>query len=496
MRSRFALITTLGLGILPLGIAQTRPESAPAPSPMMTAVTSSQRDLATWDDVFVARDAGLMLLLREGTLFALGDSAGAAPSQLATHPALASSRIVAYADSGKRRWVFLNSTERAPFALDLSSGTLAEFPIPGLRVPGKQASSIQSFLIAPHLGAALLMISGGDPGTWPRPENRPLYFRMSLDSGQVIALPVGWDLHFYTADQRVAFFFMFPNHDRVPQAFDLSSGELLREAPSQGNTAYTDFEWQDLRRIKPVRGLAGLSLNGEIIPFDLGVRDARLKGVDVHDGFAGFRVWTNPASYDLSDLWIIALERDARPELVASGVTDVVMMGAGTCVFRSAVFGHNPCWEEAYFRTRSAKVAWNLLEGVQRLPRLAKEFAESESAREEMSVKLVGGFGGPSRHARALGFFRNTQRDLEARVGAERPPHRKRLADATWQRLVVVTAEGQRYMTDLLREDNPPEELWFHNAGRVLMGRHSWTETGLRRVHLVETSLELPAAGR
>ena len=62
----------------------------------------------------------------------------------------------------------------------------------------------------------------------------------------------------------------------------------------------------------------------------------------------------------------------------------------------------------------------------------------------------------------------------------------------TWRRAVILTSDGERYMTDLFREGNVPDIIWLHNSGKVIMGRYLENTSGFtteRNVQLSETTL-------
>ena len=228
-----------------------------------------------------------------------------------------------------------------------------------------------------------------------------------------------------------------------------------------------------------------------MFPVDLGTTDGRIQDVKAHDGVAGFRVSPDgPAPYHPRDFWIMPLAQGARAERVATQVVDFVMLGGGTVPSARRATAATRCVsEEALFRTPAAKVSWNVLDGVERLAPLDKAFDDRKNARDQLSVTLIGGFGGVPRDALALAVFDHRQDEPIARITA--PPEEKQIVDAIWRRAIVITSDGQRYMTDLLRDRERPDEIWLHDSGRVLTGKWSWDGPGPRGVKVVETQLRL-----
>jgi hypothetical protein len=93
---------------------------------------TGQRDMGVWDDVFLCEDQDEIILRRGETLFSLSVTGSAKPRELASASALAKSQIVACATMRERLWLFLQSTEISPFAIDAHSGQVSEFKVPKL----------------------------------------------------------------------------------------------------------------------------------------------------------------------------------------------------------------------------------------------------------------------------------------------------------------------------------------------------------------------------
>lgn len=518
VKSRLRLMRVLFIA-LPIFVLAISPTAPAQPSPAATRVPSlrygestERHDLGTWDDLFVRSDQDTVLLRRESDLFGLSITESAKPTKLATAPALADAQIVACADSGERLWVFFNSHQRAPFAIDAHSGKMAEFEIPGLEISEKMSAGIQSHVIVRQADAAILMVSGqhlsrdraGEHETWPREGNRPLYFWMSLKSGEVVAFPIGWDLDYFSADQQIAVFGKVHERQLERKAVDVRTGGSVTDIPDRRQPV-VKFDWGNTDPVQPLYArrdktgdadyVAGISVNGLVLPFDLGLDGQHyMSAAKANDTFAGFRLrrsggWSGAPS----PFWLTPLSPGQKPELVATGVTDFVLLGRGNAVFCSAGHGRKGLFSEAFFRNENEKNPWNVLDGVDRLPALDKEFMEKEYIEDTMSVRLIGAFGGDSRTRSTLCLFHHSRQDM--RSSFDGTAREKRLKPMTWRRAVIVTTDGQRYMTDLFREGNLPGEIWFHDSGRVIAATHLWMSVGSRRerkLQLFEIALRLP----
>ena len=424
------LLMLLRLFVLTMGgplLAQSLPVPTLRAPPLRNASSTAPRDLGLWDDVFVCADQDVVLLRRESDLFALSITGSAQPGKLVTTPALAEAQMVACAESDERLWVLLQSRRRAPFAIDAHSGEIAPFEIAGLKIPGSQSPGIQSHVILRPAHAVIVMIAGGDRETWPRDGNRPLYFWLSLRSGQVVAFPIGWDLEYFSADQQVAVFEKPQRREferRPLQAVDVSTGVFVADVPDRQRVNVVPFDWSDTQPVKPLYGrraetgdrdyFAGLSVNGAVFPCNLELNGVYyLSGAKATEDFAGFRLRREGATAaEPSSFWQIALRRGQEPELVATAVMDFVMLGGGNCDFSSSGHGRRGLSSEAFFRVRGAKAVWNVLDGVDRLGELDKEFADKAYVEDRMGVRLTEGFGGALRQRLALCAFTHVRGDM------------------------------------------------------------------------------------
>ncbi|MBL7185614.1 MAG: hypothetical protein ISS70_04760 [Phycisphaerae bacterium] len=482
-------------------------QSATAP-PLRDCELTEQRDIGVWDDVFLSDDQDDIILRRGDALFSLSVTGTTDPRELTKASILANSEIVACASTGERIWLFLQSTKTSPFAIDAHSGKVSEFKIPRLSIPGNNTPGIQSHVIVRHAGAALLMIAGGDSDTWPRDGNRPIYFWISLKSGRIIRFPVGWDLNYFSRDQRVAVFDT-PQENRFQrrplQAVDMETGDYVERIPDRRKELCVPFNWTETQVVKPLYvrhaesgdrdHFAGISLRGLVLPFDLHLKETSYLSIaKAEDDFAGFRLRREGATaVEPSPFWLVGLKQPPNPEHVTPAISGFAMLKRGNCVYATTGDGPNGASSEAFFRTHSDKSTWNVLDGVQRLPELDNQFVDKDYVEDKMTVNVIDGFG--SHNSLALCLFSHLRGDMRSHVlslQGKRPG--KPLKPMTWRRAIILTSDGERYMTDVFREGNVPDLIWLHNSGKVIMGKHFWQTSGStreRKVQLSETTLRL-----
>lgn len=509
-----ALFVLAGLATAPAAPAPQPQPRAPGAPPLHAGKVSATSDLGLWDDIFVAHDQDVIVLRRGEELFSLAMAASSTPKKIAKAPAADHTQIVAGAAVKKKFWLFLNSGKAAPCAIDAQSGAVVTFEIPGLKVPGSQAPGIQSCDLVPHAQAAILMVSSGDRATWPRDGNRPVYFWMDLKSGKVVRFPNGWDLDYFSADQRVAVFAKpaeKPFERRPYQAVEMRTGERVDALPDRRKEKCIPFDWGNAQRVKPLyerregKGdadyFAGLSVDGLVLPVDLGLEEVRyLATAHAGDGFAGFRLRRSGASCgEPGPLWVVPFKGAQKPELIADGVIDFRMLGSGNAVFVTVAQGdkrapsENRRHAEAFFYARADQSSWNVLEGVERLPKLGKEFAEANYVTDRLTVRLIEGFGA-SRHEPLVVCLCEHHRE-DHRAALVLSSDGKTLESITWRRALVVTRDGRRSLVPLFREGNLPDQIWLHRSGKLITGTYVWheSESGRqRRVQLSERTLQKP----
>jgi hypothetical protein len=223
-----------------------------------------------------------------------------------------------------------------------------------------------------------------------------------------------------------------------------------------------------------------------------------LSTAKAEDGFAGFQLRRSGASRgELTPLWIVPFKDPRKTESIATGVTDFTMLGNGNAVFVTAEQGSkratsaNRRHAEAFFRARADGTSWNVLEGVERLPKLDKAVADADFVADRLTVRLIDGFGTSKHQPLVVCLCEHERGDRRAFV----PPDGKVVESVTWRRALVITSDGRRCLTPLFREGSLPDHIWLHKSGKLITGTYVWPEplSGERRgVQLSQTTLQKP----
>src|SRR5262249_20219444 len=155
-------------------------------------------------------------------------------------------------------------------------------------------------------------------------------------------------------------------------------------------------------------------------------------------------------------------------ELIPSDVTDFAMLGQGNVVFVTNEHAGKPAHsenrrhDEAFFHSHVDRASWNLLEGVERLPRLDKAFSDAAYVMDSFRVHLIEGFGASRLEPLVLCLCEHHRGDVRARL---LPPDEKAVESASWGRALLITADGRRSLTPLFRQGILPDQIWLHKSG-------------------------------
>jgi hypothetical protein len=457
------------------------------------------RDLGLWDDVFYYDGSDFIILAKQTELFSLSMIPSGRIKKLATIPDMISTQMVDGVEYNGHQWLFCQSEETTPFAIDLNSGKKVDFEIPGLRITGEHAPVIQSSVTASHAGGVILMISGGDRDTWPRPGNRPIYFWMGLESGETVQFPAGWDLEYFSADQRVAVFEK-PQEKvfqrRPVQAVDMKTGEVISSVPDRREEFWVPFNWSNKDRVKPLLGprqqqpgnwFAGVSVDGLACPLDILLNAPHMTSVKVLNDWVIFhlRGYGQPRKEPLS-LWLSPVKKGAKPKHLADNVVAYELIGDGKCVFGVTGYGAKGTSTEAFLYDAETNRAWNVLDGVERLPALDPELIEKEYIEDKMTLRMIPGFGGRHHDRLVLCLFSHFRGDMRSLILPLRGQQRM---SERWRRAVILTAKGQRYMTEVLRQGNIPDKIWLQNSGKIITATYKWVHTESGEQHKIRLNV-------
>lgn len=485
------------------------PAAIEAAPPLREARVMGREDLGTWDDVFVMREQAT-LLLRDGTdLYALSATAGT-PQAIASRPDLAGTKVIACVDAGERRWVFLYSELRTPFAVDVRSGLVAEFGIPPLPYTDHHFPWLGPVLVSPLAGTALITIGGPEIDSWVLPHNWPIYFWLDLATGRTRAIPIGWNPCWFSADLETAVFSVPSATSAGPLPYlqvplDTRTCEPLAEIPDftqvDGIEATNDIADVLLPMYRRRAGLpehdflTGLTWHGTSISLTIpGSDDSYLRTAVGNDQALAFYLQPKDMSYVLaSPLWIVDLTRGRQLHRIAEAAVDFTLLDHGSCLFVTVAdkfeLDKSKSFSEVWYCRADGKGRWNLMEGIERLPPLKVPIAEKSDVKDYSEANLYPGLGAQAQVA--LCIFSQYQEDRRA--------SKQFVESRSHHDVMLVGAAGERYHTDLFRGDGFANMILPVTTSRVLTGTYESDPTMkpvTRRTHLRAITLEATPSGK
>jgi hypothetical protein len=466
---------------------------------LLAGETSNPKDLGVWDDVYPAPDQDFILARRDDALVSISTAPGFKKAILAKSSVLKDTQIDSAIWSGDHIWVLLNSSKGLPFVFEAHRGKVAQFDIPGLTVPGRQAPTIDSCVPVPSNHAAIVSVSGGNGKSWPRDGNRPVYFWLSLESGKIIRLPIGWDLDYFSPDQSVGVFSEFgvmPEGRVARQGIDLKTGKITQEFPNPETELYVNYSWTDRVPVKElcfgrsllpnVNWLQGVAIDGKT--FRLDIPNAAEEGnvldkMKAGDGFVGF-CFSRSGHSGPSSFWLAPLKQHGKAENLQDDISDFSLLGEGRCVMSMGDRSSPSRVSKVIFDTYDRSASWDVLDGVEH-PLCADLRIDGGYLKDEMRAHLIDGVGGRQHAPLALAIFSIARRQAGPLSGAE---------DVTtiWRRVIAITGEGKRYLTALFPNGAEPDGIWLNKAGTVVAMTKSWRGPNLPEIRLSGFELVLP----
>lgn len=460
-----------------------------------------REDLGVWDDVLLPRESESIYLRRGTRLFSF--SPGIPPELVERRdlPELATTELKFTTGCEGRPWLFLVPRGAFPFALDLARGTKVEFRIPGMTVGAGAGLELQSWVISPHDGRLLLMLSGGDAKGWPRSGNRPVYFWVDLRSGATRCLPLGWELMLTSGDLSLAAFLVQPGSPDIPAALlggtsetapppepgpkvvwlDLRDGkDAAAPAWDERNTLWNPFDWQcrDTTRwlVKGAfwggREFAGVSVKGVVHPLSLPVSGNLGFGwnAEVREGWGRLGRRDDRGSV----AWVTSLVPDSKPVLVGTNVFAIELLADGRCVQVSPLgMGvRDRSWWGARVTDVQGGGVWNVLEGVADAPVRGPDIPYVS---DEMSVRLERGVGDPGQWSGVMCLVSHHQ--MDRRAGGFREPQ---VPTSRWWGAVLVSDAGKRFQVKGYDASVMDRWAWYHNGGTLVLAGYDPKERGKR----------------
>ena len=484
------------VGANPAGAIEP-PNSVDAP-PLAEAAVLEDRDLGLWHDVNAPPHQDVLLLRRHSDLFRISMHAPTEVAKVNSNELLRHSEIRGSRVTPDAFWLFFNSSLTVPFAMELGSGRIVMFDVPELNVPGNGTPRIQSIVDSNQ--AMIIMVQGGDRVTWPRNGSRPLYYRFDLNTGDLTRYPTGWDLNFFSPDQRVA---VFQKAARGWQAVEIDTGSYLDETLDYRRDRFVPFDWGDEKRLKPVYGpegtpghrIVGLSVPGTVHLLTIH-REGRhyIENAQAGEPHLMFRFRPEGAVH-IAPVPLYAastLEPEAEATLVDESTIDVQSFPGGNALFVSSRGeAERRRHHIAYFYDPVAQTSWDVFSGVDGLDDLDAETLAKPFIEDQRRIYLIAGFGSSEFTASSIAVFDHSRGDMRSSLPLSGEP---RVPIESWRRAIIVTADGARRMTRLFSENESISSTWYHNSGTVYQGWDEWSgegESPVREIRLQMTRLEL-----
>jgi hypothetical protein len=472
----------------------TGPTQISAP-PISACQSLREEGLGSWDDAFNYATQDFMVFRRGPELFSHSLISSGAPRRLATTPALVDSKIVNGVEANGHQWLFIQSPATMPYGLDLVTRRQVAFPIPGARISAGHTIAIQSSVMAAHVGGAVLMLEGGDPRWWPRPENRPVYYWFGLESGRAIQLPIGWDLLWFSADYKTAVFWKAYGEKVAPgapefvgrpvAAVSMSSGQLGDAVPDPYRSFVSPFDWGYRDEAKPLQApyqpktgqtayFAGISANGVPHPTKMNLASyAQHAAIQADGDWAVFSLRPEGATRS-STLWWARFGGAEEPQLLAADPGEFEILGKRRVVYVTSRDGINTTSSDAFVYDVETGRYWNILDDIERLPRLDPDIAQKGYVADTMRVRLIRGFGSSQYAAAVLSLFSHFRLDLRSNVPSVRVSPAEQDLTQRWARAFVLSGQGTRCGLEIATPDSSAS-LWLHNSGKLLIARPDWS---------------------
>lgn len=528
MKFKFIFCLALGLGVGLLAEAQPKTDIGipiiAAPK-MRECREAKTKDLGVWDDAFRFENLDFILLRKQNELFSY--SLITSDLKRIRIPAgMADTRIREGMTWGKHQWVFCQSDTTIPFALDLANGKRVPFEIPEVKAHGGRGAAIHTIINPGFEFGTIIAITGNGVAGWPRDGNLPLYYWMNLESGRVVKLPTGWDLSYFSADQKRAVFETISTNAMMYRPWitaDMATGEVVNELPNQTKGIWSEpisGYWQEgierwnsrdyrrhiwelrsartpleLQYPQPGRGHAddkftGLSVNG--VGYSFSITNAGMdRCVDAKftGNLAAIALQTDGSSDNF--LWLAQLGKEEKPILVATNCSFEMLSDR-----RCALLLHNQflgSMAEALVYDVESSAAWNVLDGVPLQAAIMSRL--SDAARlgtidlpgkaasgmgPMIAFQLIPGFGSARYPAEVLCLC-STAHVVPANLI---PPRVQRVA-------VLLTAQGSRYQINLPASMRKLSlnDSWLHNSGKLIIGEYKNTSKNRGQLHLYVANL-------
>jgi hypothetical protein len=463
------------------------------------------KDVGLWDDVFRFENSDFVLLRKKDELFSYSLITDEL-KKLRTVPSMIDSHIIDGITWGKRQWLFCQGATTIPFAVDLSSGKKVQFEIPRDKAHDEKAPVFYAIINAGFEGGTIISILA--PGSL-------FYYWMDLDSGKIVKFPTGWDLNYFSADQKQAVFEgLWPPNAlgyRPWVVVNMATGEVTGKLPDQTKVLWSEisenrrsstisegnrdvnpqFIWQlrspqtPMKLLKPQIGrgfaddkFAGLSFNGVNYPFTVPGSGNRCVAAWVQGNLAAVFLLDEGGGDNF--LWVTHLGKPESLTLLATNYafnSNFQMLGEHHCVLLNQNASLRSVPEAMVYDVKS-HAEWNVFDGsplwseiittfggdvtnTDAKIRRQSYFSGSNSGIGPMvSLRLVRGFGSALYPAKVLCLCSTI--NITTDYAIPTIPRRS---------IILLTAQGNRYEIKLPKSVNDlafDQQFWLHNSGKLI----------------------------
>jgi hypothetical protein len=281
----------------------------------------------------------------------------------------------------------------------------------------------------------------------------------------------------------------------------LRTGDVREAVPDRRKELCSPFDWSDSGEVqalysqRPETGdtqhFAGLTYRGTAIPLSVEFKGTHyLAMAQVHGNQLGFTLRPEGSGnrHGSNPFWMAPLKSPEKVRRVAEGVSDFALLDGGNALLVTNGHGHKARSQEAWFYSVDDAARWNVLDDLERLPPLEKPFAEADFIQDQLRFQIVSSFGRPERRTIALCLASHQRHDRRAQilvpgVGGARP---KRLEADSWEQTLLLTSDGQRYLTPGLPDADTPDRIWLHHSGQLVVGKFTWQGEEKERTRLIQ----------
>jgi hypothetical protein len=189
-----------------------------------------------------------------------------------------------------------------------------------------------------------------------------------------------------------------------------------------------------------------------------------------------------------STLWWARVGRNEQPQLLAEEPAGFELLGKQRVAYVTSREGmNNTRSSDAFVYDVEAGQYWNVLDGIERLPKLDADIAQKSYLSDTMAVRLIRGFGSSRYAAAVLSLFSLTRFDMRAAAPSARVLPTERMLTQQWHAAILLSEQGTRCTVEMANLDFSAS-LWLHNSGKLLTARDE-RSGGVHRLRVSELAI-------